>query len=80
VRRAKGAWSITGSIFFGQEGHIKSFVALNCREDGGAIEEAQQLLDGQDIELWSGDRKVENWTATCPDGLSPDFSISLSRR
>jgi hypothetical protein len=44
--------------FLDQEGHIKSFVGLNCRDDGAAIEEARQLLDGQDIELWSGERKV----------------------
>lgn len=42
----------------GEDGHITSCRAFKCAEDGEAVVWAKQLLDGHDIELWSGDRFV----------------------
>ena len=42
-------------------GHDRHFVgsrALVCADDAAAIEQARRLVDGHDIELWSGDRFV----------------------
>jgi len=32
--------------------------ALNCADDAEAIATAKPLVDGHDVELWSGDRLV----------------------
>ena len=42
----------------GQDGHINASRAFRCAEDSDAIVWAKQLVDGHDIELWSGDRLV----------------------
>jgi hypothetical protein len=42
----------------GQDGHFIGFEALICANDAEAIEQAKRLVDGYDIELWSGDRLV----------------------
>jgi hypothetical protein len=42
----------------GIDGHIVSFEALVCADDVEAIDKAKRLIDGYDIELWSGDRLV----------------------
>jgi hypothetical protein len=42
----------------GHEGHITAFEPLVCTDDAEAINEAKRLLDGHDIELWSGARLV----------------------
>ena len=42
----------------GEDGHITSFRAFVCDGDADAMVWAKQLLDGNDIELWSGDRFV----------------------
>lgn len=39
----------------GLDGHFKGFTA---RDDDGAIAKATRLLDGHDVELWSGERFV----------------------
>lgn len=31
---------------------------VECADDFDAIEKAKQLLDGHDVELWEGDRRV----------------------
>ena len=38
----------------GVEGHFVGFERLTCADDAEAIEKAKRLVDGQDIELWSG--------------------------
>jgi hypothetical protein len=40
----------------GIDGHFVGFEALVCADDAEAIEKAKRLVDGHDIELWSGDR------------------------
>jgi hypothetical protein len=42
----------------GIDGHFVSFEALVCVDDVEAIDKAKRLIDGHDIELWSGDRLV----------------------
>ena len=42
----------------GQDGHFASFRAFACSNDSDAIEWAKQLVDGHDIELWSGERFI----------------------
>lgn len=40
------------------EGHISSYVELQCCTDEEAKEHAAQLLDGHDIEVWQQARTV----------------------
>jgi hypothetical protein len=42
----------------GIDGHFVSFEALVCVDDVEAIDKAKCLIDGHNIELWSGDRFV----------------------
>jgi hypothetical protein len=42
----------------GRDGHFVRYDPLVCADDPVAIAEAKRLLDGHDIELWSGDRLV----------------------
>jgi hypothetical protein len=42
----------------GVDGHFIGFEPLICRDDGEAVAKAQGMVDGHDIEIWSGDRFV----------------------
>ena len=42
----------------GRDGHFIAAKALTCADDAEAIDAAKPLVDGHDIELWSGDRLV----------------------
>jgi hypothetical protein len=42
----------------GSDGHFFDAVPLECADDAEAMERAEQLVDGHDIELWQRDRKV----------------------
>lgn len=42
----------------GVDGRFIGFEPLICRDDGEAVANAKRLLDGHDIEIWSGDRFV----------------------
>ena len=42
----------------GTDGHFVDFEALNCADDPEAIAKAKCLVDGHDVELWSGERFV----------------------
>jgi hypothetical protein len=42
----------------GSDGHFIGFDPLVCADDVEAIEKAKRLLEGSDIELWSGARFV----------------------
>ena len=44
------------AYIMGEDGHISSYRAFVCDGDADAGVWAKQLLDGSDIELWSGDR------------------------
>jgi hypothetical protein len=41
-----------------RDGHLSGFEPLVCTGDEEAIEKAKSLVDGHDIELWSGTRLV----------------------
>jgi hypothetical protein len=40
------------------DGHIIGCTDLICEDDEAAKKQAQQLVDGHDIELWQGVRKL----------------------
>jgi hypothetical protein len=42
----------------GDDGHLNGFEPLICVDDSEAIEKATRLVDGHDVELWSGTRMV----------------------
>ena len=42
----------------GLDGHFVGFEPLVCADDTDATEMAQQMVDGHDIEVWSGPRLV----------------------
>jgi hypothetical protein len=42
----------------GEDGHFYEAVPMTCSDDAEAIERAQQLAIGQDVELWQLDRKI----------------------
>jgi hypothetical protein len=46
------------AYIIGDDGHFIRAVDLICRDDETAINEAQQFVDGHDVELWQLDRKV----------------------
>jgi hypothetical protein len=46
------------AYMMGEDGRIRSYRAFVCDGDADALVWAKQLLDGNDIELWSGDRFV----------------------
>ena len=43
---------------FGHDGHVTASRGFRCADDSEAIVWTKQLLDGHDIELWSGERLV----------------------
>ncbi len=50
----------------GIDGHFVGFKALVCADDAEAINKAKRLVDGHDIELWSGARFIIRLSRT-PD-------------
>jgi len=42
----------------GDDGHFVSFRAFICEGDAEATVWAKQMVDGHDVELWSGERFV----------------------
>jgi len=42
----------------GHDGHLNGFEPLVCVDDSEAIDRAKRLVDGHDVELWSGARLV----------------------
>jgi hypothetical protein len=46
------------AYIIGYDGHIASYRTFVCDCDADAAIWTKQLLDGHDIELWSGDRFV----------------------
>lgn len=40
------------------DGHIVSRVDLKCDDDDSAKDRAKSLVDGHDVELWDGSRKI----------------------
>lgn len=59
VARVDGAGvSEYRAYVIGYDGHFVSFRAFVCGSDADATVWAKQLVDGHDVELWSGDRFV----------------------
>jgi hypothetical protein len=54
----------------GDDGHIASFRAFTCDGDADATVWAKQLIDGHDIELWSGARLVIRLNADKPGAIA----------
>ena len=46
----------------GEDGHFIGFEPLVCADDAEATERAECLVDGHDLELWSGARLVMRLT------------------
>jgi hypothetical protein len=46
------------AYIIGYDGHIASFRTFVCGNDADATVWTKQLVDGHDVELWSGDRFV----------------------
>jgi hypothetical protein len=42
----------------GPDGHFKGYEGLVCNDDAQAIDQAKRLVDGHDVEIWSGARFV----------------------
>ena len=42
----------------GSDGHFQRSVPLDCADDNAVMEQAKQLVDGHDVELWQRDRKI----------------------
>jgi hypothetical protein len=43
----------------GDDGHFVNFEGFVAADDGEAVAKAQRLVDGHDVELWSGGRFVK---------------------
>ncbi len=46
------------AYIIGADGHFYSAIRLECTGDAEAMKEAEKLVDGHDVELWQGIRKV----------------------
>ena len=46
------------AYLIGLDGHIVSRVDLLCPDDKSAKDKAKQLVDGHDVELWDGAKKI----------------------
>lgn len=51
------------AYLMGPDGHIQNRVDLVCEHDEAAKEQAKQLVDGHDVELWQFDRKIATFTS-----------------
>jgi hypothetical protein len=46
------------AYLIGSDGYFHSSVRIESGDDETAIKAAEQLVNGHDVELWHGDRKV----------------------
>jgi hypothetical protein len=64
----------------GDDGHFIGFEPLVCADDTEAVAKAQRLVDGHDVELWSGERFVKRLeTAEKPGGEAISHEIKDGR-
>jgi len=56
----------------GDDGHFMGFEGLVCSDDAQAIENAKCLVDGHDVELWSGERFVTRLNTDDKPGATSD--------
>lgn len=52
------------AFIVGIDGRFLRAVELACPDDDSAKEYARQLVDGHDVELWQGDRKITTFKST----------------
>ena len=63
------AWTVTAKVrpltmaeyrayTVGDDGHFVDYRPIACCDDAEAIAQAKRLIDGHDVELWSGPRFV----------------------
>jgi len=64
----------------GPDGHFVGFEPLVCADDAKAIEKAEQLVDGDDVELWNGGRLVVVLQHTSNEIRAFDRQIGESQR
>lgn len=54
----------------GSDNHFERSVALECADDGEAVQKAKQLVERHGVELWQRDRKIATFPAGWSDGVS----------
>jgi hypothetical protein len=53
------------------DGHFDGFEPLICDNDDAAVAKTCSMLDGKDIELWSGERLVIRLTPRMKPAMMP---------
>lgn len=51
-------------FILGSDGHVQNRVDLDCQDEAEAIKQAEQLVDGHDVELWQLDRLIKAFRHT----------------
>ena len=46
----------------GPDGHVSRRIELDCVDEHMARENARSLVDGLDVELWEGTRRIETFS------------------
>ena len=46
------------AYFINRDDHIESYKLIEAADDEQAVEIAKRYVDGHDVEVWDGDRKV----------------------
>ena len=52
------------AFIVGIDGRFLRAIELACPDDDSAKEYARQFVDGHDVELWQGDRKITTFKST----------------
>jgi hypothetical protein len=52
------------AYILGADGRIANALNLECEDDEAAEKAAKQLINGHDVELWQGTRKIATFTHT----------------
>jgi hypothetical protein len=52
------------AFIVGSDGHVQGRIDLECTDDEAAKEQAKQLVDGHDVELWQLGRKIATFKRT----------------
>jgi hypothetical protein len=52
------------AYIIGSDGHFLRAIEILCADDDTAKEYAKNLVDGHDVELWQGERKIEAFKRT----------------
>jgi hypothetical protein len=68
------------AYFVGGDGHFFNFEEMVCDDDAKAIERTERLVDGHDIELWSGARFIAKLQHTSNEVRAFDRQIVESQR